>query len=124
MTELVIQVNGLRICSEMNAREHWAKRAKRAKYQRELVTVALLAAGSDVREKLSSAGKIVVTFTRRGGKRMDSDNAYIGFKHVRDAVAKWLRRDDADGTGVEWAFPVVQIPGRGEHSVTISIKAE
>jgi hypothetical protein len=54
---------------------------------------------------------VVVRFTRIGGRQWDSDNVTIAFKHVRDAVADFLQRDDRPGSGVEWELPPAQEPG-------------
>lgn len=96
---LTVTIPGLRLVSEANAHEHWRKRSARAKHQHSVVSLVL---------RLQSCVfpahpvPLVVTITRIGTKLMDSDNAVGGAKHVRDAVAKWLGRDDGPTCGVEW----------------------
>jgi hypothetical protein len=89
----------LRVQSEMNRREHWAARDKRRAQQR-TVTLALLR---------TEVGRIapqpvVVTLTRIGRRRMDSDNATVACKFVRDAIAEWLGCDDGDEARVRWEY--------------------
>lgn len=108
---LVVAIDGLRVVSEMNLREHWVRRAKRAKQQREITTLYLSRCGQTVRRELMESPRLLVRFTRISGKRMDTDNLCTAFKHVRDAVAKWLRRDDGPGSGIEWELPPQQENG-------------
>lgn len=101
-------------------REHWAAKARRTKSQKFETAIALASAGSDVRHRLRGAKRLRVKFTRIGGKTMDSDNLCTAFKYVRDAVAKWLGRDDGPQSGIEWALP----PGQetGQFAVRIEIQ--
>lgn len=78
----------LRIESVANRREHWSKRAKRAKAHREGVQWHL----GTARPRLP----VVVTLTRIAPRVLDSDNLASGFKAVRDGIADWLRIDDGD----------------------------
>lgn len=118
---VTVDVEGLRIVSEQNVREHWTTKARRARLQKELVTVALVQVDSEVRNALRASPRIVVRFTRFGGKRMDTDNLTGGFKHVRDQVAKWLGRDDSPDSGISWAEPS-QVPSR-KPGVRITLEA-
>lgn len=96
---LTVTIPGLRLVSEANAHEHWRKRSARAATQRR-VTGIVLATASATGGHADSP--LVVTITRVGSRLMDSDNAVGSAKHVRDAVAKWLGRDDGPNCGVEW----------------------
>lgn len=78
----------IRIESEANLREHWAKKAKRAREQRLTVHYSLTGARRPVNWPL------VVTLTRIAPRALDTDNLARGFKAVRDAVAAWLGIDD------------------------------
>jgi len=87
----------IRTVSEANQREHWAKRHKRNKRQQLETTW-----------HLSRAARWFVfpcrvTLTRIAPRKLDTDNLAGSFKHVQDAVAKWLGVDDGDGS-VEWRY--------------------
>jgi hypothetical protein len=89
--------------SEMNRRDHWAKRHRRARDQKDLVTLMLRTAKFD-RKRL--VAPFVVKMTRLApGAIKDSDNLAAATKAARDAIAAFLGVDDADllGTGqVRW----------------------
>lgn len=83
----------IRTVSALNMREHWAKRAKRVKAERNaayLLTphVSLPAA---------------ITMTRLGPRRLDDDNLRGALKGVRDGIADRLGVDDG-GELVEWRY--------------------
>ena len=87
----------LRTVSEANQREHHMAKHRRNKRQQE--TVGLF---------LSSAGRWFVfpcrvILTRIAPRKLDSDNLAGSFKHVQDAVAKWLGVDDGSDQ-VAWRY--------------------
>jgi len=88
----------LRIVSTLNTREHWAKRAKRTKHQREWACFALRACRPCV-----SPGPVVVTLTRIAPRQLDDDNNAGGLKAVRDGVADWLGVDDRHPS-ITWRY--------------------
>lgn len=98
-----------KVVSEANQREHWAVKLKRKKDQQESTWWAIFDAGFH-RGSFASAESIRVTFNRIGGRRMDSDNFAGAFKHIRDAVARWLDIDDGDER-IEWVYE--QNAGKG-----------
>lgn len=87
MTELP-----LRIESVANLREHWSKRARRAKAHK-------LAALAVPVHPLPC----VVTLIRVGPRQLDGDNLQGGFKALRDGIAARLGVDDADPR-VRWEY--------------------
>ena len=92
---------GIRTVSEMNAREHWAKRRSRKVSQQVLVAACCRAALRDI------SLPCVVTLVRvrpPRGKVMDPDNYASSWKHVQDAVAKLLGVDDGDTSRVSWVY--------------------
>jgi hypothetical protein len=96
----VATIPGLRTVSEMNQREHWSVRNARRELHHRVVLCAL-------RSQIGNsppACPVVVTLTRLGPRRMDSDNNVMSFKHCRDAVAKWLCVDDGDEASVRWEY--------------------
>ena len=88
----------LHLVSLANTREHWTKRAKRAAEQRRTTRLHAAAAGLHLRFVALPA---VVTITRIGPGRLDSDNAVISAKHVRDEIAAVMGIDDGDDR-IEW----------------------
>lgn len=94
---LTVTIPGLRLVSEANAHEHWRKRHARVQLQH-MVTRARLRDG----DATVFVGDLVVTIARLAPRSLDSDNAVGSAKHVRDAVAKWLGRNDNMAGGVDW----------------------
>jgi hypothetical protein len=112
-----VEILGLRTVNEANAHEHWRKRARRVKAQRSLVTLALGAFGHR-----KPAFPLRVTLGRIAPRVMDTDNAIIALKSVRDAVAAWLEVDDGPSeTRVEWAY-ASQRKGK-DYGVSIAISS-
>ncbi len=87
------------VVNELNDHKHWRVRTRRARDQHGDVTAHLLRWSS--RRPLPDLA-LVVTMTRLSPKSFDSDGTVASMKHVRDAIAKWLCRDDGPGAGVEW----------------------
>lgn len=83
----------IRIVSEANLREHWAVKAKRKTAQQCEMIVMLRNA---LQQKPKVKFPCVVSLTRVGSRRMDSDNLANGFKATRDAIANVLGIDDGD----------------------------
>jgi hypothetical protein len=110
-----VTIPGLRIVSEANGRDRWAKQ-KRAKEQR--------AAAYDIvqREWLGGgeiALPVVVTITRIAPGRLDSDNLAIGCKSVRDGVADAMAVDDGH-PDIVWLY-AQRKAGVREYGVEIAI---
>jgi hypothetical protein len=96
--------------SSLNAREHWATRARRVRRERAIVRLAWMSteAGA-LREVFYHAiihkSPLRVTLTRVGKRVMDSDNLIGGLKGPRDELASLIGVDDLDGTdGVTWHY--------------------
>lgn len=100
----------LRVESVANKREHWSKRARRAKLHR-------IAALAVPRHPLPC----VVTMIRVAPRKLDGDNLQSGFKALRDGIATVLGVDDADPS-VDWQYG--QARGRAkEYAVRVTIRA-
>jgi len=92
----------IRTVSAMNTREHWAKRARRVKEQRN--TTALVVAGHIAHAKGTLPGRLVVTLTRIGIRQgLDGDNLQASMKAIRDGVADALGIDDGSDR-IEWRY--------------------
>lgn len=81
-----------------NLREHWAKRAARAKCQRDAVLVGWLNEG-----RPAIPLPAVVTLHRIGKRELDTDNLSGAMKAVRDEVARIAGVDDG-GPEIEWQY--------------------
>jgi hypothetical protein len=107
----------IKTLSEANLREHWGKRARRAKKQRE-------AARMYVRARLLCAGIILnshltISLTRIAPRALDSDNLAGSLKAVRDGIADALGMNDGSPL-LEWRY--FQTKGRPrEYAVLVEI---
>ena len=98
----MLPIEGVRVVSESNEREHHMARWRRQKAQQKPVRLLLGLALSF--EPI--AGPWAVTLIRLIGPRgkvLDDDNNVGGFKAIRDAVAACLGLDDRDPR-VTWAY--------------------
>lgn len=82
----------IRIESEMNKREHWSVRRKRFTEHKACVSYAW----PKPRYRDYGDGPLLVTLTRIGPRKLDSDNLASGFKAVRDEIARIVGVDDGD----------------------------
>ncbi len=87
----------VRTVSEANGREHWAKKARRAKSQRD----ALRLAASSMMNKPPLP--CTIRLTRIAPRALDTDNLATSFKACRDGLADWLGIDDRDPC-VAWVY--------------------
>ena len=104
----------LRTGRGLNSREHWRTRSTRVQAERWATKVACAA-------HTPPAGPVVVNLWRvsPSARGLDSDNLQGAMKAIRDQVAAWLKRDDAD-TSITWNY--AQRPGkRGEWMVGIEV---
>ena len=85
------------VVNELNAHEHWRVRAKRAKEQHFITALWLRRFSPE-----GFTGPLVVSMTRCSPRSFDDDGTVASMKHVRDAIAKWLGRDDGPKAGVRW----------------------
>lgn len=105
----------IKVVSVANLREHWSKRAERAKTQRGTAHTVLRATGKP------PALPVTVTMTRIGARTLDTDNLAGGCKAARDGIADWLGVDDAN-SGVTWLY--AQTPGKPkEYGLLVEVTA-
>lgn len=96
------RMNGLRLQSEMNKREHWAVLYKRKKTQHHIAALGMH--GLNPIEYLGS--ELRITLTRIGPRTLDDDANVSSFKFIRDAIAQVIwggrmgQRDDL----AEWRY--------------------
>lgn len=100
----------LRTVSEANGREHWARKAKRAKAQRR--TAFCLAPAASL--------PAVVTLTRLAPRELDDDNLRPALKACRDGIADRLGINDRDPR-VRWQY-AQQRGGVREYAVLVDIE--
>lgn len=112
----------IRTTTGLNAREHWAARAKRVKRERAATMQALLAfvhwdTKTALLRVLAGAGVVSVNLERVSPRRADEDNVAGGLKAVRDEVAAWLGIDDGDPR-IVWSYS----QSRGPFAVRVALK--
>lgn len=110
--------------SELNQRDHWAARHRRAQAQKK--ETHLMLALCSRQKPYGSAAKpwkptlpCEVTLTRISPRRLDGDNLQGALKYIRDEVADWIGVDDADDR-VEWSYR----QENGKHAVRITIEED
>jgi len=79
----------VRTVSEANQREHWSRKHKRKKAQQEAAFWVL-----GVNRVAGPRASYSLRLTRIAPRTLDADNLAGCFKHIIDAVAKWLGVDD------------------------------
>ena len=133
----MIVVLPIRTVSELNARGHWATRARRAKPQRRAAGLAVRAVCPPEwvqrrpRPKTASERNLVpaigeaechnvsVLLVRVAPRLLDDDNLRGALKAVRDGVADALGTDDRDPR-IQWAY--TQRQQRKTYAVEIHMK--
>ena len=108
----------LALPSLANARMHWATKARIVKEQRRQTSIHLLIRGVKWHAFSSSGHSFLVTLTRIGSRKLDSDNLQSAFKAPRDAVAACIGLDDGSP---RWTWVYGQ--ERGKPGFRIEIEA-
>lgn len=103
----------LRTSSGLNAREHFAVRAKRVRKEREAVAWVLMSA----RKPAVPCSVLLTRVAPSSG--LDDDNLAGALKGVRDEVARWLGVDDRDRMTVRYRYS----QRRGPWAVTVEFGA-
>jgi len=94
----------IRLVNETNQREHWAVKAKRSKQQRYAAAAYLRTSSTGYLAPKIPSFPCVITITRIGKRKMDSDNLAISAKHIRDGIADFLKVNDGDESKVKWEY--------------------
>jgi len=87
----------VRTVSTANVREHWRRRADRARHHRSTAILTFRIA------KAEPVLPCTVLLTRVAPRALDDDNLRGALKSVRDGVADWLGIDDRDPR-VKWDY--------------------
>ncbi len=87
----------VRTVSESNGREHWARKASRARMQRETarLTTRIFCADVDL--------PVVVQMSRVAPRELDDDNLRGALKAIRDGIADAFGVKDNDPR-IEWQY--------------------
>ena len=110
MTALLEFMIPLRTKTGLNAREHWAVKAKRVKAERDatgrywLANALQYRVRCDLRLLAKYAPGLLITLTRIGPRLCDDDNLAGGLKAVRDQVAEELGTDDGPNSMLRWKY--------------------
>lgn len=106
-----VTIHNMHTKPEVNAREHWRARQKRAQLHRCVV-----------RENLCSCNPprlpAVITLIRVSSGQLDDDNLAGAMKHVRDAVAEWCGCGDSPSDPLTWEYAQEKCK-RGSYAVRI-----
>jgi hypothetical protein len=111
---LSFELPGMKLVNPTNEHKPWQVRHARAQKQRHAARVATQAYA------LGAKPPLVVTITRRGPGKLDSDSLPPSGKHARDGIADALGVDDGDESLVQWRY--AQERAR-EWSVLVTIEA-
>lgn len=102
--------------NEGNARTGWRTRAKRIKHQRVMAHAYTDLAVPSVQLP------IVITMTRVGARKLDSDGVPSALKAIRDGIADALGIDDGRDDLIEWRY-AQEFGARLTHGVRVSIQS-
>jgi hypothetical protein len=123
MRVLVAVTVPVQTVSELNRRDHWAKKHRRTRSQKD--TALLVLRTARVVDRQAMVPPYVVRLVRIAPRPIhDFDNLLSGMKAVRDAVAHFLGVSDADLLGrgdVRW---LVEQEGGPDYAVRIEIGKE
>lgn len=103
-----IEIPGLRIVSESNVREHWAKKNRRANGSKskknptlgQRPTVRLVLQSKATKPALPC----VIRLVRIAPRKLDQGNIAAALKHVQDGCADWIGIDDRRDDLVKYEY--------------------
>jgi hypothetical protein len=107
--------------SVANLREHWSKRAQRAREHRfDAQVLTTFHAGLPMSADVMAFGG-TVTLTRHAPRKLDTDNLAGALKATRDGIAAALGVDDGDSR-IEWRYAQAKCKA-GESRVSVVVEA-
>ncbi len=107
----------IKTVSVANLREHWSKRARRARQHRQVALLLVQAELASVRRWFVP---VVVKLTRVAPRALDSDNLQSSCKAARDGVADALGIDDGDDS-IRWEYDQIRGNPR-EYAVIVTVR--
>jgi hypothetical protein len=107
----------VRVDSETNAREHWAKKRNRKINQKIATRYGWVDAVRPIDFRVSLP--CVVRLVRVGSRKLDSDNLGESFKAIRDALAGMIGVDDGDER-IKWEYAQVAV-GKRVYQVRVEV---
>ncbi len=103
----------IRTVSLTNQRGHWARKARRARVERNAARWTCVQQGVGV-----PRAPLVITLTRFAPRKLDSDNVCGALKSIRDGVADALGIDDGSDL-ITWVYAQEKAK---DYSVSIRIE--
>ena len=107
----------VRVDSETNGREHWAKKFGRKKGQKMALHLAWSAATGFLPRLVFLP--CAIRLVRVGPKSLDSDNLGESFKAIRDQIAHEIGIDDGDAR-ITWEYAQVPV-GKRVYQVRVEV---
>lgn len=104
----------MEVPSLANARMHWRAFSK-LKIKQKLITNAHLSL-----HKAPKLGPFTVELTRRGHRKLDSDNLSSSMKYVRDQISAWIGVDDGSDL-YTWKYAQETIPRKDATGIIVRI---
>jgi hypothetical protein len=111
----VVYTLPLRLVSEANSRDQWWVRDQRRRKQMDTTALLLRCKIQPFCEQFRKGA--VVTITRVGPRKLDSDNCVGSAKFVRDSIAKLIGIDDGSDL-IEWRVD----QDKGPYAVRVRIE--
>lgn len=112
----IVFIVPIRTTTGLNAREHWAQRAKRVKKERSSAYLQMV--NQFFRNPVLPPLPLRITLTRIGPRKCDSDAVPGGLKGCRDGIADALGIDDGNDEHATWEYR----QERGKWAVRVEIK--
>ena len=109
----------IRVDSETNGREHWARKLTRKRMQKDALISTWMWMVNKGHITLPVVLPCAIRFTRVGQKRLDSDNLAESCKALRDTIAGLVGVDDGDER-IKWEYEQVAV-GKRVYAVRVEI---
>ena len=119
----VVFVMPVEIVSEMNRRDHWAVKYRRATRHKRMAHSHTLKYAHRLRARAQSDSDLclmvrLIRIMRRRQRPFDGDNLQSGFKAIRDGVSQALGIDDGSYR-IDWQYDQERGDGKGMVRIVI-----